>query len=482
MATEFWLRNPQRSVRQAIAEGVERYVFDQALVNWQRQSPHAFMREHFLGTGLNPLYVIQGDQGARLYNLFVPPEAPIAVWPTWDPSQDMDLLEHYLALPQGDDIYLCGDDEIDSSIRPVFDQEHRVFITGGLRMPTGPEKDKIIGGIRQLCEGYPNAIVHLSGGLSFQTLFNWGWQSVDWCTDEARVYGNLALPNGLTLKFSKRPEWPLYSDWIEMLGFTVERLNRHRDEQVHFHIRSVVWAAENYDRELRIRRRYSPGPAGVSSPPKDWIKQLSGPRRNWRNTSTIASRSLPMLNKTDGDKAFCDHCVLNTSCTLARAGQVCGIEETEMGELARHFESRNPDSIIDGLSKLLAMQSDRMERSVANEDLDSESGPSSEVTRQLNSVFSNATVLAKLLNPNLNGKGTTVTNQTLNINGGNIPFSSGNPREVMAAIVKALTDAGIPRDEITADMIKTVLRQGGEQQAQQQALEGVVVQKNAAKE
>lgn len=482
MATEFWLRNPQRSVRQAIAEGVERYVFDQALTNWQRQSPHAFMREHFLGTGLNPLYVLQGDQGARLYSMFTPPDKPIAVWPTWDPSQDLELLEHYLALPQGEDMYLCGDDEIDSSIRPVFDQEHRVFITGGLRAPESEAKTKFISEVRQLCEGYPNAIVHLSGAISFSNMFNWGWHSVDWCTDESRIYGQLQLPNGISLASTKRDQWPLYSDWIEMLGFTVERLNEHRNEQVHFHIRSALWAAENYDRELRVKRRFSPTVAGTKTPASTWPLQQAGPRRNWRNASTVATRALPMFDKTDGDKAFCDHCVHRTSCTSARAGQVCGIEETEMGELAKHFRTRNPDSIIDGLTDLLVLQADRMERSVVAEDIEGDDGPSSEVTRQMNSVFSNATALAKLLNPNLNGKGTTVNNQTLNINGGNIPFSSGSPREVMSAIVKELTAAGFTRDQITPDMIKSILKHGGDSQAEQQALEGIVVQNTSAKE
>lgn len=480
MATEFWLRNPQRSVRQAIAEGVERYVFDQALTNWQRRSPHAFMRENFLGTGLNPLYILQGDQGARLYSMFTAPDQPIAVWPTWDPSQDLDLLEHYLALPQGEDIYLCGDDEIESSIRPVFDQEHRVFITGGLRMREGQIKTKMIGEIRQLCEGYPNAIVHLSGSLSFATMFNWDWHSVDWCTDEARIYGQLFLPNGIALHSNQRDQWPLYSDWIELLGFTVDKLNEHRNHQVQFHIRSALWAAENYNRELRIKRRYTPNLAAATAQPSNWQKQLYDSRRNWRNASTITSRALPMFNKTDGDKALCDHCVFRTSCKLARAEQVCGIEETEMGELAKHFKTRNPDSIIDGLTELLVLQSDRMERSVSSEDVEGDDGPSSEVTRQINSVFSNATALAKLLNPNLNGKGTTVNNQTLNISG-NIPFSSNDPRQVMSAIVRELQVAGIPRNEITPSMIKSILKQGAEA-SQQEALEGVVVQNTSAKE
>lgn len=482
MATEFWLRNPQRSVRQAIAEGVERYVFDQALTNWQGRSPHAFMRENFLGTGLNPMYVIQGAQGARLYSMFTPPEKPIAVWPTWDPAQqDMELLEHYLALPQGDDIFLCTDEEIDPSVRPVFDQEHRVFITGGLRMGRGSQATAMIGEIRKLCASYPSAIVHLSGSLSFSTMFNWDWHSVDWCTDELRIYGRLQLPNGILLKSQERDEWHLYGDWMEMLGFTVARINSHRDEQVQFHIRSALWAAENYDRELRIKRRYTPDLDGAKALPSIWSAQNTNRLRNWRKVSTVTARSLGMFDKTDGDKAFCDNCVFKTSCKLARAGQVCGIEETEMGDLAKQFNTRNPDQIIDGLAQLLGIQAERMERSVAAEDVDGEDGPSSEVTRQINSVFSNGTALAKLLNPNLNGKGTTVTNQTLNINGGNIPFSSGSPREVMAAIVKELTNAGIPRDEITSDMIKSILRQGAEASSQQ-ALEGVVVQNTSAKE
>lgn len=479
MATEVWLRNPQRSIRQALAEGVERYVFDQALINWRKQSPHQFMRQHFIGTGINPQYLLVGDQGARLYNLFTTPDKPLAVWPTWDPSQGLDLLEHYLAVPQGEDFLLCTDPDLELSTRPVFGQEHRVVITGGLRTKgRGPTKDAAIGEVRQTCENYPDAIVHLSGAGAFSTMFNWDWHSVDWSTDEPRVYGQLQLPNGIALPFAKNDEWALYSDWVELLGFTVDRLNKSREEQVHFHVRSLLWAGENYDVDYRAKRRYSPTIAGAQTPPSRWSTLNANTQRNWRQASTVASRALPMFGKTNGDKAWCDYCVYRTSCKTARAGQVCGLEETEMGELAKHFGSRNPDSIIDGLTKLVALQADRLEESMAGEDVQGEGGPNPEVTRQINSVFGNATALAKLLNPNLNGKGTTITNQTLNINGGNIPFASNDPRQVMSAIVKELTDAGIKRDEITPDMIKAILRQGGDQQA----LEGVVVQNQAGKE
>lgn len=190
-----------------------------------------------------------------------------------------------------------------------------------------------------------------------------------------------------------------------------------------------------------------------------------------------------MFDSADGDKAICNHCVLRTSCKLARADMVCAIEGTEMGDLARKLGTRNADSIIEGMLSLLAVQADRMEDALVDERTSGESNP--EVTRQMNSVFKNAGVVAKLIDPNLNGKGTTITNQTLNVHGSPTAVNMAAPRQVMSAIVKELEQAGIPRDEITLEMVKGILVQSGQDAEPipaRQAIEGAVVQSTAKKE
>lgn len=481
MATELWLRNPQRSIRQALTEGVERFVFDQALLNHRRQSAHAFMREHFSGAGLNPEFIIVGDQGARLHNLFTEFANPLAVWPVWTFGDDLEVLEQYLQAPHGEDVLLCTDEEIESSVRPVYRQPHRVFIAG-IKNPHLPVVAKQIAEVRALCNDYPEAETHLTGAQAFSLLFGWGWNSVDWSADPLRVNGTIQFPNGWVLGFADREKWDMYSDWVELVGWSMKKTSRL--ELVNFHLRSVKWAAENYTSDARYKRRFSPTSTELEGLAPSQMRSLTMQKTaNWRRARTVAARALPMYESADGDKALCNHCVLRTSCNLARADMVCAIEGTEMGELAKYLGTRNTDSIIEGMLKLLSVQADRMEDALVDERNNGETSP--EVTRQMNSVFKNAGVVAKLIDPNLNGKGTTITNQTLNVHGSPTAVSMTDPRQVMSAIVKELEQAGIPRNEITMDMIKGILSQSGqdaEQVSQRQAIEGAVVENTAKKE
>lgn len=138
--------------------------------------------------------------------------------------------------------------------------------------------------------------------------------------------------------------------------------------------------------------------------------------------------------------------------------------------LADAFGSRNADTIITGLSDLLKMQADRTERAIERESVDEEMDP--EVTRMINALMKNGTMLAKLLKPELNGKGAVTVNVGVNGSAA-VAVAGADPSQLVANAVAALERQGVPRDQITPDMIKMLLTPS--LQPERAAIEGTVV-------
>lgn len=122
---------------------------------------------------------------------------------------------------------------------------------------------------------------------------------------------------------------------------------------------------------------------------------------------------------------------------------------SETNGLAKYFQSRDSDRIIDALGTVLAAQASRLERGMQVEDEFSELDP--EVTKLMNQVFTNGVKLAKLVNPNL-------TKPLVQINNGAAAAVSGsNPQQLMAAVVRAIEDTGVKREDITQQMVESML-------------------------
>jgi hypothetical protein len=457
VATEVWLRNTFNEAGIAISEGVDKYAWSRTAPALKFKSVHAVMRENFLGSPISPTYMVVTTPASTAYTFAS--LQPFAFWPTWHVNDGLPALEKLLA-------------------SPMEGQPHRVLLAG-LHIRT-PEDRKYTLDVRALCAQYPDAIAHLTSGhsRSYELLFGYDWPAID--VEFNRYDDHVILPHGMILRKEEFGRAWYWQDWIELLGFKIKQITdpEASSERFRFNVRSLMWAADNYHSEDRIRRKYSPTRKIVME--KDLRARLAGRTQapgqtQWRKAKAVASRSLPILDEpVNGDYSHCDHCSLRSTCNLARAGMVCALKGSEMGDLSKHFGTRNADSIIDGLGKLLVMQADRAEDSLAQERMSGDD-PNPEVTRQLNAVFKNGTLLAKLIDPNLNGKGTTINNNTLNVNGG---ATSNSPRSMLAEVVKQLELAGIPRNEITPDMIKTMLTQG----ADRPALEGVVVQNEMERE
>jgi len=135
------------------------------------------------------------------------------------------------------------------------------------------------------------------------------------------------------------------------------------------------------------------------------------------------------------------------------------------------FKSRDADTIIDGLGTLVAANAARMERGMAVENAMNDSDP--EVSRLIGQVFDQGVKLAKLLEPQRFSPGAKV-----NVNvgtGGAASLQSGNPRQLVAEVVRQLEQQGVPRDKITPQMIQGVLEASINPDAQVKAIQGTVL-------
>jgi hypothetical protein len=133
------------------------------------------------------------------------------------------------------------------------------------------------------------------------------------------------------------------------------------------------------------------------------------------------------------------------------------------------FKSRDADQIIDGLSTLLAANANRLEKGVEEEQAYGELDP--EVTKIANQLFNQGVQLAKLIDPNLRG-GTKVQ---VNVGGDAQVITASSPKQVMGSIVRELERRGIPREQITPEMVSGLLAEMASGKPQHEAIEGTVL-------
>ena len=141
--------------------------------------------------------------------------------------------------------------------------------------------------------------------------------------------------------------------------------------------------------------------------------------------------------------------------------------DSEPTELASYFKTRDSDAIIEGLGTLLATNVQRLkegrEKEIEDETLDPH------VTKLVESIFDRGVKLAKLVDPALAKAGAPQTNVQINQQ----TINASTPQALMKAIVTELEARGVPRDQITTDMVKELMGMGETQR--QQAIEATAI-------
>lgn len=213
----------------------------------------------------------------------------------------------------------------------------------------------------------------------------------------------------------------------------------------------------------------------------DVYKRLSGLRESDFFTSVRSSRApASRLMVLDGDKTMCDSCSLQYACRIYVEGGVCALPGSSGKKLSEYFNTRNSDDIMDGMSELLVIASDRLDESLKmerarmkREEEDPEKTPrfDPEIRHMINDIQKNAVQLAKLVNPNLTRP---LVGVQINNNGGDGPKTitmNDITPQMQARAIRELEQAGTPRIEQTPQLLleHIVRQQGGE------ILEGEVI-------
>jgi hypothetical protein len=472
--TDLWIRNADRALAVCAQEGVSR-------LTWTRQHLHRlkvdglkYVRQFYMHTAVRPKIMLIGIQGSSEYDMLGDLEHPLAVYPSWSSKGDtwQDLMR-MIDNPAGSTAKSFKNMLLPTSLRPVEGQKHRIVIHNSMKVSYDAGK-RLWYQLAELQSDHPEVELFINGVNAYSVIFGLKFQSVDFgLSDIGDINRRVILPNGLLIKFDN-DRLPLlaehlvqHDDWIKLLGFTSSEILRDQNKRFAFRIRSARWAAKHWANNLRFHRGHlnvTPDEAAV--PDDEFIP---------RETNRIVLRP-KQFSLVEADKILCNRCRIQVGCRFYRADAICGLRESEMSELDKFFGSRNAGTVLNGLSELAKLQARRLDSSLEAETQKGEIDP--QVSKDIKALFDSGVKLAKLLDPTLAGPGVKVQINNVNGAGGGstqiVDLSTANPKQVMAGIVLALEQQGIPREAMTPEMIQGVLKSMAKN-TQQNAIEAAGV-------
>lgn len=448
---DLWFRQPRTYMSHALEGGATKFTWHLASALSRKIDVLSWFRNAVVGHGECRMMIVDYT-GASEYTQYDDYKAPLAVYPTWSADEPFEQLIHLVENPVSENPDFTEDTKIAPDMRPVKGQKHRVVLH---QLGKDPERTALLLRIRDLQQLHPECEIFISQQVIFSTLFGFGFQAGDCLPGSVLESGSmierLILPTGKALVDPNI--WDhRYSDWFALLGWRQSNVT-DRHQITRFNIESLFWAARNFDKAIPFVVERSGGTSGkriVFRPSqfrvvsdKNFI--LPPARRNLMRNLGIDEEL---------DKLACDTCMLHNACTLYREGSVCTVKGSEGVELSKHFGTRNAQAIITGLDHLLKKQVERLEQAQQDEETSGETDP--DLTRQYNSVFANATKLAKLIDPALAGGPKVQVNVGVNGNAA-VAVAAADPKQLVASVVAELEASGIPRNQITPEMVKGVL-------------------------
>lgn len=449
--TEVWFRNPDGYIREMVEVGVSRVAWDRGLLVKKGIDPdkHALL---YFGTAFQYRVLMVGEQGSAELAPGFTVDKPKAVYPTWEYGDEASILEELVQRPVGEDRSVCNDLSLPPDERPVYGQEHRVVITSIPPATSGPGR-KFLRFVKELQEDHPECILHVHGLWGWRVAFGMGFAAADVQPRDAAAKGKVHLPSGKEERFERVQAHP---QWVTQLGFKPADLEIPRNRCM-YNIKSAMWAGENFDKVFKFRTNGTGRDVDHTSSDVDF------------KPDTKSSHLTTSKKKQEGDQVVCDMCSLQNKCNYYREGSVCTVPGAEPTRLSQMFGSRDVDTIIDGLGVLASRNAKRLENAVELEDIDGEADP--EVTKMFGQVFDMGVKLAKLVDP----ARFKTTGVQVNVGQGGSAQVVMNPRQMAASAVRALEQQGIPRDQITPQMIKGMFEGMQNPENQQRSIEGTVL-------
>ena len=442
---EVWFRNPHSYIRECVLGGVRRVIWDRGVLRKLGIDPQRHAAHHYPITQ-DFLVAAIGDQGMAVMDRQHGWWDPLAVYPVWEyGQQDLDELERWMADDCTEELRARAiwldrpPDEV-----PVLGQRHMVAVIRPPSLGSGVGL-QFFGLLQDLQADYPDCVLHVHGIYSYPKLFGSNIRSVDIDARFRASMGEVQFPNGRRVK--QEHAWR-HRKWLDLLGFSTADLSIPRKRCL-FAIKAAQWAAEHWDDEVVFGSTTDRlGPSGLAAVVNGRIPG----QRPVRSNRTRAGYELP------GDKLYCGACSLADSCRSYREGSVCSVSGTDAEKLAKLFNTRDSDQIIKGLSALMEGDLERLEEGRRQEQDDGELSP--HVTKLTDNLFRHGTALAKLVDPSLRSAAVAI-----NLNGGGpVSIEGGKTPQALAAdAVQALEAGGVPRDQITGEMVQKCLEAGGDE-------------------
>lgn len=433
--TELWFRNCFMYVNELLQENECNIVLDLGYTMKRKMDPIRWMDLKF-GNQFPWRMMLIGDtdQGAHIYT--AGSLKPVAKFPVWS-AEDM------------------SDDNLASLAELMAGGEFPYIVVTDLPNMTFNGAKVFLSELSNLQQDCPQTKMHVHGLYAYDLLFGLGFASVDLNPRDDAAHGKIYLADGQKLLADKLTHEHL--DKVALCGMRADELHDARNRCV-FNIKSARRAAYSYRDEKKF-----------SNNAKDFynldITSADDSFREVVNNRILMKNNLKVQG---GDKFHCDTCTLALSCKVYRKGAVCAVPGSEGVELSKYFDTRSSDLILDGLGKLMKVQAERIQKSIIAEE--STDKHDKEINKDLKNLFDQGTKLAKLVDPSL--RGVSQTNVQVNLNGNGSPAS---PRQLIAEAVKELELRGIPRENITPEMIAGMFAGALDPDQQQRAIEGVVV-------
>jgi len=361
------------------------------------------------------------------------------VYPTWDYKKyNLKELRDYVENPWSSSYDLSPD--LQYFEKPKPDQPHKIFIRDcftGIRMK---EKMRIkhLAKIQRVYENVEFFLVPKSYG--FGMMFGMGFTSSSfgafhWVKSNN---GMMVSPGGKKIPWRQIPE---YKEVFENMGYDPAWVQEDRYHGIQYMIDAARWAAHHWD-----------DPTGPYPRPRNYKTDYNVPEMY---VPSLSYKSVPTFNREKikpTDKILCNSCSLWRKCPAYRSGEVCNLSKSTTRKLAKLAGSRNAGDVVEMLSGIVEVQAGRAERLLEEEEVTNKSN--SDVDTALNSLFKNGKQLALLLNPNL-GRPLVQIN---NMNG--IPhaqatqaINSADTRGLAAMVIKEIEATGVPREQITEQMV-----------------------------
>ena len=378
-----------------------------------------------------------------------------AVWPVWQSTEKLSVLESYLDEPWDKDLdAIRGFYGVDSRngakpIKAVKGQERRVILS---QMPKselewGPVSRTLLEMSARQSNGH---IFHFHGQKSIPRSIGLRLPSfdhpvrIDWVEGKPRVL----LPNGSTQTIERVLNDDDLEMWIRIVGYTSKMLDLDDREELaravyDLNLRSLKWAHLNFDRAWDFRR-------------KGQAVDIESPDAEWEPPATPVKFTKRRAGESNLDRWLCDTCAHSFTCPYSREGSVCILPDSDAKDLAQMFQTRNSAAILEALGSLLSAQTKRMNRALEIEEETGKLQP--EVTKIMNSLFDRGVQMAKLVDPVIAGRTTPkLSVNMLNVSGAGQPNST--PQALMAGVMAELESRGVKPEEATPEQVSEILGQ-----------------------